>query len=51
MSFTYRGLKATLDRHIVTGEEIDRQMERAAISSTYGFAMLFPQAARVLKTQ
>ena len=28
MSFTYRGLKATLDRHIVTGEEIDRQMER-----------------------
>ena len=30
---------------------IDRQMERAAISSTYGFAMLFPQAARVLKTQ
>ena len=28
MSFTYRGLKATLDRHIVTGEEIDRQIER-----------------------
>jgi len=28
MSFTYRGLKAELDRHIVTGEEIDRQMER-----------------------
>ena len=28
MSFTYRGLKATLERHIVTGEEIDRQMER-----------------------
>ena len=28
MSFVYRGLKATLDRHIVTAEEIDRQMER-----------------------
>ena len=28
MSFTYRGLKATLERHIVTGEEIDRQIER-----------------------
>ena len=28
MEFTYRGLKATLDRHIVTGEEIDRQIQR-----------------------
>lgn len=28
MSFTYRGLKATLERHIVTGEEVDRQIER-----------------------
>ena len=28
MSFTYRGLKAELDRHIITDEEIDRQMER-----------------------
>ena len=28
MSFTYRGLQETLQRHIVTGEEIDRQMER-----------------------
>ena len=28
MSFTYRGLKATLDRHIVTDEEIDRQIQR-----------------------
>ena len=28
MPFTYRGLKATLDRHIVTGEEIERQLER-----------------------
>ena len=28
MSFTYRGLKAELERHIVTGEEIDRQIER-----------------------
>ena len=28
MAFTYRGLKATLDRHIVTGEEIDRQLQR-----------------------
>jgi len=28
MAFTYRGLKAELSRHIVTGEEIDRQMER-----------------------
>ena len=28
MSFTYRGLKAKLDRHVVTTEEIDRQMER-----------------------
>jgi len=28
MSFTYRGLKATLERHIVTDEEIDRQLDR-----------------------
>ena len=28
MSFVYRGLKATLNRHIVTDAEIDRQMER-----------------------
>ena len=28
MSFTYRGLKATLDRHIVTGEEVERQLQR-----------------------
>ena len=28
MSFVYRGLKATLDRHTVTDAEIDRQMER-----------------------
>ena len=28
MSFTYRGLKANLERHIVTGEEIDRQIQR-----------------------
>jgi len=28
MSFTYRGLKATNTRHIVTGEEIDRQIQR-----------------------
>ena len=28
MSFTYRGLRATLERHIVTGEEVDRQIER-----------------------
>ena len=28
MSFIYRGLKATLNRHIVTDAEIDRQLER-----------------------
>jgi len=28
MSFEYRGLKATIDRHIVTEEEVNRQMER-----------------------
>ena len=28
MSFTYKGLKAQLDRHIVTGEEIDHQIQR-----------------------
>ena len=28
MSFVYRGLKATMTRHIVTDAEIDRQMER-----------------------
>ena len=28
MSFTYRGLKAELSRHIVTGEEVDRQIQR-----------------------
>ena len=28
MSFVYKGLKARLDRHIVTGEEIDHQLQR-----------------------
>ena len=28
MSFIYRGLKATLNRHIVTDAEVDRQLER-----------------------
>ena len=28
MSFTYRGLKADLQRHCVTGEEVDRQLQR-----------------------
>ena len=28
MSFTYKGLSANLDRHIVTTEEIDRYMQR-----------------------
>ncbi len=28
MSFTYRGLKAEHTRHIVTGQEVDRQLER-----------------------
>ena len=28
MSFTYKGLQAQYSRHIVTGEEIDRQMQR-----------------------
>jgi len=28
MSFTYRGLEARLERHTVTEEEVDRQMER-----------------------
>ena len=28
MSFTYRGLKATLDRHMITDAEVDRSMER-----------------------
>ena len=28
MSFTYRGLQAELQRHIVTSEEIDRQIQR-----------------------
>ncbi len=28
MSFTYRGLKAKLDRHIITDEEVDRNIQR-----------------------
>ncbi len=28
MSFTYKGLSATLTRHIITDEEIDRQLEK-----------------------
>ena len=28
MSFTYRGLKAQLDRHIITEDEINRNLER-----------------------
>ncbi len=30
MSFTYKGLTAQLSRHIVTGEEIDRNLQRLA---------------------
>ena len=28
MSFTYRGLKATLERHVITDAEIDQQLEQ-----------------------
>jgi len=28
MSFTYKGLQAKLERHIVTGEEVDRNLQR-----------------------
>ena len=28
MSFTYKGLKAVLERHIVTDTEVDRQIQR-----------------------
>ena len=28
MSFTYKGLTAEMTRHIVTGEEVDRQLQR-----------------------
>lgn len=28
MSFTYKGLQARLERHIVTGEEVDRNLQR-----------------------
>ena len=28
MEFTYKGLKAELNKHIVTGEEVDKQIER-----------------------
>ena len=28
MSFVYRGLKAELERHIVTDAEIEKQLER-----------------------
>ena len=33
MSFTYRGLQATLERHIVTEQEIDQQISRLQQSS------------------
>ena len=28
MSFTYKGLSAEMTRHVVTDEEVDRQMQR-----------------------
>ena len=28
MEFTYRGLKAEMSRHIITDEEVDRQIQR-----------------------
>ena len=33
MSFTYRGLKATLERHIITDEEIDRQLDKVRLQN------------------
>ena len=33
MSFTYRGLQATLERHIITEEEINRQLERVRMQN------------------
>ncbi len=33
MSFTYRGLNATLERHIITEEEIDRQLDRVRLQN------------------
>ena len=29
MSFTYKGLRAKLERHIVTDEEVERNLHRA----------------------
>ena len=28
MAFTYKGLKAKLERHIITDEEVDRNLQR-----------------------
>ena len=28
MAFTYRGLEAQLSRHMVTSEEVDKQLQR-----------------------
>ncbi len=33
MSFTYKGLSATLSRHIITSEEVDRQIEKLRTSN------------------
>ena len=33
MSFTYRGLKATQTRHIVTDSEVDKQLQRVLQNS------------------
>ena len=33
MSFIYRGLKATLERHILTDEEIDRQLDKVRLQN------------------
>ena len=41
MSFTYRGLKATLERHIVTDAEIDRQIaENAGVDGSVVYATI-----------
>ena len=48
MSFTYKGLPAQVTKYTVTGEEIDRQLERAAITSISGFGKICDGAVAVL---
>ena len=48
MDFQYKNLRERLEHVEVTDSEIDRQLERAAITTISGFGKISDEAAKLL---